>query len=914
MRKIKNRSVWAFALVSTLLAGGAQAADVTLNSSYNESGYTWGTAGETLNITLDSNNKFAGTLTITDGTAKFNSAYKSGTLGSGSKIVLGAGSTLNINGTYLDLVTDISTTGAAKITSSLQNTQNGIYTISSLGGDLTIDTPNRYCITGAVNASGYEIYKTGGNEMVVKANLTNLKALHITAGTWAVEGNVAGYGSGDIYLESGARMKLWGTGRDVTFSTLYHNGGTADWYSDGSGAQKLQGNIVLGVNEATFQVSSTLTFTGSISGEGKTLKHTAYVTKGGNGDGNPQTGHWIFKGKSATEKGITKLANFNLTTQDSEIILGDYSEWNISNAITGSKTGHILTVDANATLNATAISGIKTLTINGTSDVGTITMNQEGGSLTIGKATEVDSLKFTKSTSLVTTATLSTTAETNIPTDVTVTKTGAGTFKLGGSLTGNGNLLIENGTLTQTSGSSKLNGFLGQITIGKDAALDLNGEQAFSCPAILFKDGSTVKTSINRDINWSGVNMKIDPGATVTIGGSVRMAFKVDGGNANGGTLNITNPYAFLNSKLENATVNLTGVLGIEGGTTLSGSTGKELYLNIDGGKLTAWTGTSTYTVNPTSTTVTSKGATINSNGNLILKNPVTLNGTLNLNLPQFTSTNIYLATFQFDGKVSGEQEIVSNGVGITKFNGGADVSKVTLNEGGIVVKGGTFEADSFVINKTYGTQTLSGGSWEQGLIVDGGTLVSPKSFTSTGKTVVMKSGAMTLDGTVKDDASSVWKIDGGTFTLGDGVELNGKIEMASGASLVVGTDSKERAEVSLTSAASVLNGSFLFDVFEDGSSDVLFLGDGTKLGVASVTMNFDEGTNQNELTYVPLFSNGDLTQSVISVTNPGWSSFVEDGALYARNVSSTPEPATWVLLVLGLGFLRFGKRVKYFF
>lgn len=911
MRQFKKSSFWAFAILSALLAGNAFAADVTLNSSYNTSGYTWGTAGETLNVTLDSADKFAGTLTITAGTAKFASNYATNTLGSGANIVLGAGTTLDINGMYLNPAS-ISTTGAATITTSVQNTQNGIYTISSLGGDLTIDTPTRYCITGAVNASGYEIYKTSANEMVVKSNISNLKALHITKGTWAVEANVTGFGTGDIYLESGGRMKLWGTGRDVTFSTLHHKGGTIDWYSDGSGAQAITGNISLEVDSAACRVSSTLTFTGNISGEGKTLVHSGIVSTATNGDGKPQTGHWIFKGKSAEQKGVTKVANFELSTRDSEIILSDYSEWNISNAVTGQSTGHIFTVGPNASLTAAAISGIQTLTLNGTTALGAVTMNQPDGSLIIGTATEVGALSFTQNTALETSANLSTTGETSIAEGVTVTKSGAGTFTLGGNLTGNGNLIIQGGTLTQTSDSSKFNSFTGQITLGNGATLDLSGQQAYSCPAIICEDGSSVVNKLdNSAVYWQGANLKIADGANVTLGGNQRMGVKFDGETGNGGTINITNTnYLFLNTKLENATVNVTGVLGIEGATTLTGSVGKELYLNLNGGKLNSWTGTGTYTLNPTATTVKSGGATFNGNGNMILKNPVTLEGTLNLNLPQFTSTDNYLATFVFDGKVTGGNEIVSGGEGVATFNAGADVSKLTLNNGGIVIKGETFEADEFAINKSYEVKELSGGSWERGLIVDGGELVSNESFTSTGQTVVMKSGAMTLVGTVTDDAASGWEIDGGTLTLDDGVTLNGKAEMTEGAALVVGTDPTKASTIQILSNESVLNGSFFFDVFADGSSDEVILGSGTKLENASITLNLSEGTNPDNLDLVKLFQSGDLTSALISITNPGWNYLLQDGNLYAQyNSGSVPEPATWILLVLGLGLFRLRKK-----
>lgn len=886
--------------------GTVSAEDVTLTSA-NNSGYTWGTAGETLNITLNGADKFAGTLNLTAGTAKFVSGYASGTLGSGAKVVLGSGAVLDINGAFMNPAS-ISTTGAATITSSAQNTQDGVYTISSLGGDLTLAGTPRYCITGTVDASNHSIYKTGTNEIVVKANLNNTSAVHIQAGTWSVESSVKGFGTGDVYLYNGGTMKVWGSGRNVTFSTMYYKGGMVNLYTDGySGTINFAGDIVLQADNAAFRISSTTVYDGNITGEGYSLVHSAIITPGQNGDKKEQTGVWTF------QNGTTKLANFKLTTRDSEIILGDNAVWNLSGDVTGSSTGHIFTVGANASLTAANISGIKKLTFNGTTNLsGKVTMNQADGTLTVGNAATLGGLTFTADTTLADAAVLTVSGETAINTGVTVQKTGAGTLTLNGDLTGGGKLDVKAGKLTQ-NGGNRINAFGGEIVLNSGTELVMNGQQAAN-PTITCKDGSKISNSRNSSaVNWTGVtNVNVEAGATVEFGGNARFAMALLNGTANGGTLKFTNTsYLYLASKIENATINLSGVLGIEGGTTLSGSDGKEVHLIMDGGTVTSWTGTGTYTLNPTDITVTSKGGTFQTQGNLVFNGDITLNGNMNVNSVQFTSTNNYYSTARFNGDITGNYTISSNGPGTSSYYGDVDVNTLTVANGGVYIKDGTFHADTYNINKTYGSTTLSGGTFESGLIVDGGTLTSDGNFKlAANTTVLMKNGAMNLGGTITDTASSVYQLNGGTLTLADGAALNGAVKLGDGATLELGLDDTKPATISLLSNNNLLDGVLVFDVFSPESYDKLQLGTGNTLEEAEILLNISgEATDYDKI--LPIISGADLESISVTLQNPGWALVYDANGLYVRNVASTPEPASWLLLVFASVGLYFTRRRK---
>ncbi len=872
--KKKTNIIALLAFSLPIIFGGEQtltAADMTLTGADAQ---TWGVEGETVNITIGSGNKFTGTFTLTAGTAKLGSNYGANTFGGGAKFVLGTGTTFDINGATISPLA-ISTTGVATITSSQGNSQNGVHTIS-MGGDLTINTPYRYCIVGAVNGGGYDIYKTGENEMVVKNHITNLGALHIQQGTWSVESNVTGFGDGNIYLEGGT-MKLWGANRSVSFDTLYYKSGTVKLYTDGKSAQSLTGDIVLQADNANFEVSSTMTFIGSITGVDYTLKHSALVTPGINDNENPgeQTGTWIFKGASTDNRGVTTLKNFQLTTRDSVIALDDYADWVISGEIAGNSTGHELSVGANATLDAGTVSGIKKLTIAGATQIDTLNMSQADGSLIIDTATTLGAVNFTKNTTVTTNAKL-TTGATAINSGVTVVKDGADTLEIGGNLTGSGTLKVTDGTLTQT-GDSYFNKYSGQIIIGNGATLDLNGLRAYDCN-VTYQDGSAViNNKSSGTVSWYGAKLNIEAGATVELGGTKRFAVTFKDGTANGGTINITNnDYIYLDSKLQNATVNVSGVLGIEGRTTLTSSEGKELYLNLlEGGTLTSWTGTNTYTLNPTATTV--NNATIASQGNLVLNNDVTLNGNMTITVNSVSSGK---SSFQFNGNVAGDHVVTVSGPGTVTFNDGMNVKEVNFSNGNIILGGGTLSADKFTIGST---------------------------------TILVQDGEMRLGGTVTDTATSVYQVSGGTLTIGDGVKLNGKIEFNSDSVMNIGLDSTRAAEVRLLSSENDLNGTIVFDIFSDESFDQLFLGDNSTVDDLAIMLNVN-GADNDYTTLLPIILGEHLEISATLLNSPGWALEMTTAGLYARNINAVPEPATWVLLALSLfslNWLRTRKRLN---
>ncbi|MBQ2820395.1 MAG: PEP-CTERM sorting domain-containing protein [Thermoguttaceae bacterium] len=886
------------ALTAPALSTSLHAADVTLTSA-NNSGYSWGTAGETLNVTLNSADKFSGTLNLTAGTMKFASNYAQNTLGSGARIVLGEGTSFDFNGTYLRPA-EIVTTGDAVITSSKQNTQNGLGSIT-MGGNLTLNAPNRYCLEVGVDAGGYEIFKTGAAEIVVKTNITNLKALHITEGIWSVESSVTGFGDGDIYLENGT-MKVWGDGRNISFGKLYYRGGTVDLYADDySGTINLNGDIILEKDSANFRVSSTTRLTGDLNGAEKTLVHSARITPGANGDGTEQTGVWTFAGASQEDKGTTTLKNFQLTTRDSEIILADHAEWIISGAVEGKSTGHKFTIGQNASLTAAEVKGMKSLSINGSADIGILTMNQEAGILNVAAETNLDTLNVTQSSTLNLNAAL-TAGNVSIAEGVSVTKTGSAVFTVAAALTGNGNLIISEGTLTQSASGNPLDSFEGQITIGANGTLNLNGKHAQHGYPIKMLSGATITNSRDdQNVYWSGLLLDVEPNAEITLGGNARFAAAFHNNSANGATINVTNSnYLYLANPVKNADFRITGVVGLEGNAAFNASEGNDVFVTLTNGRITSWTGTNVHTHSVTQMTI--NNGIIAGNGHLVFNGDVLLEGNATFAPTAFSTNNLnYRSSLRLNGNITGNHSINASGVGELYFFGDVNVNSVNHSAGAFIIANGTFQANEFLVAKSYSEETLSGGTYENGLIIDGGTLLSPTSFSAPGQTLLMRgeTSQMKLAGNVTDNQQTIYRIDEGTLTLDDGINLNGQLFLRDNAVLKLGLDDTKPASVTLNSPESLLEGEIIFNLFSNESFDQLTLADGNSLDGTLITLNPKTDETFSEMIPIVL---GSFDEMNFALTNSNWALALGNGGVFAYQTNAVPEPASWFLLLVGLG------------
>ncbi|MDO5112797.1 MAG: PEP-CTERM sorting domain-containing protein [Planctomycetia bacterium] len=853
-----------------------------------------------------------GNLAVNEGTLKIDVTSP---LAATSKITLAGGTTLDINGKTIENGTQIVTTGAATITSSLQVTQNGINNVL-LGGDLTVSTPVRWCITGPVAGGGNSIIKTGGNEVVVKGNITNIEALHINEGTWAVENDVTGFGNGDIYLGANGTMKVWGNGRSVTFDTLYHQGGLVKWYADTYwGTTAITGDIILEADDARFQVSSTATFTGNITGADKTLVHSAEIKAGGNGDGTEQTGVWTFQGTSATDKGTVTVKNFQLTTRDSEIILGDYAEWNISGSITGSSTGHKFTVGANAILTAGSMSGITQLKLNGTSTIGTLTM--DGGTIladagvitttptntmTGNLVVEENGLIMDVATNLQTTGTISGTA------DSLITKTDVGTWVISHTeSTGYaGKLVVNEGTLKVTSATQQdMFGNGVQITIDNGSTLDLQGVLCTNGTITVGSNGGTILLSGQSHNGVSNVDLQGD----LTFGGNSRSAITLKNADGNGNTIYVKNPYMFTGQNMQNVNfvVESGGSTGFEASQSGTGtaSTGGDWTVR-KGGKLGTWHGNiqtdpTEYTMQilrPDSLTM-EDGSTFRLDGGWRLEAPVSMTGSVS-----FTNGGTSGSVVEFSQKVSAENaSLTLTDRSTVMFSGEATVGAITLTTGSLqVMTGGTLTTNSLTVNRDLGTDTWTWGTTEAGLIVNGGTLITPTSVVAENKTMELRSGNWKHSGTMSETATI--QANGGTFWLADGMDFAANLQLNENAVLEVGLDKTEAARLTL-SGENRLAGEITIDILADGTFDQLIIGADTAWDAASLEVYLPgtalDGVSQ---TY-DILSGIDATVLEDLLVNfhgsSNWAYGLTDGTLSVWNRTAVPEPGTWGLLVLGL-------------
>ncbi|MDO4584668.1 MAG: PEP-CTERM sorting domain-containing protein [Planctomycetia bacterium] len=855
-----------------------------------------------------------GNLAVDEGTLKIDVVSP---LAATSKITLAGGTTLDLNGKTIENGTQIVTTGAATITSSLQVTQNGINNVL-LGGDLTVSTPVRWCITGPVAGGGNSIIKTGGNEVVVKGNITNLAALYINEGTWAVEHNVTGFGDGDIYLGANGTMKVWGNGRSVTFDTLHHQGGLVKWYANTYwGTTAITGDIILEADDARFEVSSTATFTGNITGADKTLVHSAIVNNvpEPSGDGTEQTGVWTFQGTSATDKGTVTVKNFQLTTRDSEIILGDYAEWNISGGITGSSTGHKFTVGANAILTAGSMSGITRLKLNGTSTIGTLTM--DGGTIladagvitttptntmTGNLVVEENGLIMDVATNLQTTGTISGTA------DSLITKTGEGTWVISHTeSTGYaGKLAVNEGTLKVTSTTQQdMFGSGVQITIDNGSTLDLRGVLCTNGTITVGNNGGTILLSGQ---NHSGVS-NVDLQGDLTFGGNSRSAIALKNANGNGNTIYVKNPYMYTNQNMQNVNfvVESGGSTGFEVNQTGTGtaSTGGTWTVR-KGGKLGCWFGnirdnSTGYTMQifRPNAIIMEDGSCFKIDGGVRLEAPVSMTGSVS-----FTNGGTSGSVVEFSQKVSAENaSLTLTDRSTVMFSGEATVGAITLTTGSLqVMTGGTLTTDSLTVNRDLGTDTWTWGTTEAGLIVNGGTLITPTSVVAENKTMELRSGNWKHSGTMSETATI--QANGGTFWLADGMDFAANLQLNENAVLEVGLDKTDAAQLTL-SGENRLAGEIAIDILADGTFDQLIIGADTAWDAASLEVYLPgtalDGVSQ---TY-DILSGIDATVLEDLLVNfhgsSGWAYGLTDGTLSVWNRTAVPEPGTWGLLVLGL-------------
>jgi len=788
--------------------------------------------------------------TSTAGTSKFMNSFTGG-------ITVKSGGTLDANGECVSSTSkgpQVTLEDGATIANSNYSNRNyggnGIYINLPSKATVYFTGSKRLGLAGFVGGDGHEStlsIKNSGS-LYVSAKMSNATFNVNSGGGLDVESNTA-FGTGTtLNLESNGYVTNWGT-HSISPTTFTVNGGRY-------------------IPRGDLTCKSAITMTGDL-----TLESGWYGSKGF----KPSNGY--FEGK-ITGTGTIKTATSNTQYPAMYYFKNDVSVDGLKVSNNGvhisAGTFAATTVDVTKTYAKTEIKDGET-----TYEYYTGLM-VDGGNLTAGTL--------------------------NLGANEMVVSNGS-TLKVTTALNGTGKITVGDGcTITQAGNNSMaLATFRGTILLKTGATLDLGGSRAGDkynaneSPTFECETGTTIQTTGHHsEMQWTSAWLKPAANAEITVKGDKRYGIAFKSNEGNGATIHVQNSGGmYMDQTVRNLTLDVTGDLRLEGTKVLDATATKPVYLNMNGGKISTWLGNGLHTMNLTKMTV-QKASTINPSGDMTVNGPVELQADLTMNTTSLTSgSKEFAGITTINGNITGDYALKQTGNGALVLNGTSSVKSFT---GGVKLAGGSLTAKTMTIDKTF-TQTKTNqttATRETGLVVDGGNLVITEKFTlNADQKMVMRSGSMRL-ASVSDSATSEYQIDGGTITLGVGAVVNGKLSLAQGASIVVGTDSTKPATVEFKNTANALAGEIKLDVFSATSADSVKLGD-SQPSTVNLTLNFPT----DPIPYISTsLLTGDWSKTTVTVTNPGWAAYVTADGVYARDVNATPEPATWVLLLCGLGFL----------
>lgn len=477
------------------------------------------TGGGTL--TLNGQNTYTGTTTISEGTLSANDIVGTGSIGGSSvttAVVLGSASTtgtLSYTGAAATYVRGFTVNaGGGKLVNAgsglltLGTTPNGV-TIAS-GGTLTFDSGtngitvnNGTVISGlggvTMNSSGAGVLQmgSGGSSSNTYAGPTNLSQGNLTlAGSSTVTGGVLAsgpFGTGTVHIGSGTNA--------VALSTNASSGTTRSIENNIS----LDGDVVfaLGSGQTSGRIALNTLYSGSGSGASLlTVPNTIVLTRTNQLTVNSSVVVDLI-GAVSGSFGLTKLGGGTLNIGSTSTTASNFDA--NANTYTGLTTVSAGTVLLTKTAGTDAIAG--NLTIDGTGlvvlnhsnqikDASDLTINGSGVFDLSGSNEAINSLNgsgtITNNSALASASTFTTgsnngggtfsgTIQNGAPTKtVALTKTGSGTLILAGGNTYTGDTTIAGGELFLTASGS----------LAATSTIRL-GDIAINSPSAMFTFGST---------------------------------------------------------------------------------------------------------------------------------------------------------------------------------------------------------------------------------------------------------------------------------------------------------------------------------------------------------------------------------------------------------------------------------------
>ena len=712
-------------------------------------------------LVLDSQDTWAGNVTVSDGTAKLNGVTKQQegvfTQTGGITTITGDGLDFNnsediVSGGLLQIGNGTNTT----LTLSQGTIQNGAEVNINKNAAVNVDGGNLYLNSGDTWYGDVNITQ-GGYVSVADINKNALGTLNQTGGNLDITssrfelnnsgdkiiGGTLTIGSGSksttlevsegtigekatVKLSSNSYMSVMGNGNVTLDSGDTWNGGV----------EVNGGTLTLNDINSKNGVLSQLKGTTNITGTGLDLDNSDDQIIGGTlniGDGSSLSNLTVSKGTITEDASVNVNNNSTLTVNSSgNVALGKTSSINGNIDVKGG-TFSVDSVQKNASGKFTQSGG--TTTIKGLGfDLNNAGDSVSGGTFNVGDGTQASEVNISKGV-------IQSTAVTNINSNATLNISG-GTVSLGSDDTYNGEINLSSGDLTLKSVTKGEDGVLNQTggttTItGTSFGLD-NVYDSVTGGTINIGNGTTATVvSVSGGTITSGATTNINSNATLGISGVGNVT--LDQYDILDGNINMSSGTLTLN----NVDKNQQGVFIQSGGSTNVIGTGFDLnnYQDrISNGSLTIGDGK------------TASDFTISEG---------TVDGNVRIGLNTNSQLNLAGGTLTFDNKDSWNGDIKMTGGDFTIDNVDEKNGSFTQTKGTTTVIGKGFDLNNNKDNISGGTLNIGDGKTASDLTVSKGTI-----------------GGNSI---VNLNESSKLKVNGGSVTFNEEGSINGDISVSDG-------------------------------------------------------------------------------------------------------------------------------------
>ena len=741
--------------------------------------------GTTFDLNNENDSIRGGSLTIGNGLNEAKMDVSKGAISKDSSINISHNATLNVNGGHVEMGSSGSWKGNVNISSGALEIDN----VSKDEGGTFKQTGGTTTVTG----KGLDL---DNSEDIISAGTLNI-------GNKTTESELS---VSQGLIESGATVNINRKGKLNVSGGEVHLDNNDSWHGD---INVSDGTLTL----TDINKSSAGKFTQSggkttVTGELFELNNSDDNISGGTfniGSGTAGATVDVSQGTIGQQAKINLNANSTLNISGGNAALDNTDVWDGNVNISGGSLALVGINNKNGTFTQTK--GTTTVTETGL-DLNQASDKITGGTLNIGDGTTVSDLSVSKGT-------IGANTTVNIKKAASLNVTG-GEVNLNKNSSWDGNVNISDGTLNIDSVSKNSGGTFAQsngTTTVTGTGFDMNNaSDSVAGGTFNVGNGTTItEVGVSKGTIAANANTNINTNATLNItGGKVNL----DSNDNYNGTINISNGSLALVGiqkssdailKQSGGTTTVSGNTfdlsntsdDISGGTLNIGTNSEASVLNVSKGNI----GGETSVNIAAGSTVDIKGGNVNldgdndqfdgnvniSNGNLNLSN-ITKNTT-----GTFTQTG---GTTNVIGKVhvlNNEQDTISGGTVNISGNNEFDMSNgtitskaaVILDESGkLNVSGGTITKDSSIsmsedssLNISGGTVNLDGGNdkADGSIKISGGTLNLTDKFN---KTTTEKGKFNQTDGTTNIDNSklvlntSESKISGGTVNLANNSEL----------------------------------------------------------------------------------------------------------------------------------------------